>query len=158
MSINKKKEIKKEIEFELGELDSLFSLYKKDLLEMDRTPSLIELTAMASVLHSFYSGVEKIFLVIAKKVDEAIPHDLNWHKSLLFQMAKETGKRKAVISEEMKDVLLKLLSFRHFYRHSYSSQLSWDKMESLIQSYTKNWEQFETEIYNFLNHYSGETC
>jgi hypothetical protein len=156
VSANIKSEIEKTIKFELKELDSLFSLYKNELLELEREANLVELTAMASVLHSFYSGVEKILLVVAKKIDENVPYDINWHKSLLFQMTKENEKRDAVISGEMKDILLKYLAFRHFYRHSYSSQLRWDKMEFLIRPIEKNWEKFESEITDFLDHYKGE--
>ena len=148
--------IKKEIKFELNELESLFSLYKDELINLEREPNLVELTAMASVLHSFYSGVEKILLVVAKKIDKNVPYDINWHKSLLFQMANENEKRKAVISDEMKDILLKYLAFRHFYRHSYSSRLQWDKIESPFKKIRKTWEQFESEICDFLNHYQDE--
>jgi sugar-specific transcriptional regulator TrmB len=59
--------IQKEINFELKEIEALFSLYKNELLELEREPNLIELTAIASVFHSFYSGVEKILMVVAKK-------------------------------------------------------------------------------------------
>jgi hypothetical protein len=68
-------------------------------------------------------------------------------------MAKENDKRKAVISEDMKDMLLKYLAFRHFYRHSYSSRLQWDKVESLLRTFSKTWEQFESEISDFLTNY-----
>jgi hypothetical protein len=73
VSSNIKSEVEKTIKFELKELDSLFSLYKNELLELEREANLVELTAMASVLHSFYSGVEKILLVVAKKIDENVP-------------------------------------------------------------------------------------
>lgn len=149
-------EIEKEIAFELGEIDSLFSLYKTELFELDREPNVVELTAMASVLHSFYSGVEKILLVVAKRIDGKVPHDINWHKTLLFQMAKKNEKREAVISEEMKDILLKHLAFRHFYRHSYSFRLRWDKLESLIRAIGKTWEKFEAQISGFLHRYKAE--
>lgn len=76
--------------------------------------------------------------------------------NLIFQMAKENEKRKALISEEMKEILLKYLAFRHFYRHSYSSRLRWDKVESLIREIGKTWERFASEISSFLAHYKGE--
>ncbi len=46
----------KEIKFELSEIESLFDLYKEELFELNREPNPVELTALASVLHSFYCG------------------------------------------------------------------------------------------------------
>ncbi len=69
MSLDK---ARREIEFELKEITTLFQTYKKDLFEINRKPNLVELAAFASVLHSFYSGIEKIFSVIAKRVDKKI--------------------------------------------------------------------------------------
>jgi hypothetical protein len=151
-------EIEKEIEFELQEIESLFSLYKHELFELERQPNLVEITAMASVLHSFYTGVEKVLLIVAKRIDGHVPHDINWHKTLLFQMAKKTDTREAVISEEMRDILLKHLAFRHFYRHSYSFRLEWNKIESLIGAIGRNGEKFQAEIHDFLNHYMDKNA
>ena len=68
-------------------------------------------------------------------------------------MAEENENRGAVISGEMRDTLLNYIAFRHFYRHSYSFRLRWDKMEGLIKAIGKTWEKFESEISDFLNHY-----
>lgn len=48
-----------QVTFEVEQIDHLLAAYA-DLLEPDRagTPGLIEITAAASVLHSFYNGVE----------------------------------------------------------------------------------------------------
>ncbi len=77
--------LKEAIEFEIGEIESLFQLYQKELFDLDleQTPDLLELTAFASVLHSFYNGIENILLGIAKNIDKKSPSDLNWHKILL---------------------------------------------------------------------------
>ena len=63
----------KKIEFELDQIDSLLSKYKNLINKSeDEEPDLIELTALASVLHSFYNGVENIFLLIAKNIDNNV--------------------------------------------------------------------------------------
>jgi hypothetical protein len=113
----------KEIEFELNEIDTLLELYKNELFELNREPNLVELTALAGVLHSFYSGIERIFIIIAKNTDKKLPSDLNWHKALLLQMTKENKCRKPIISSKTKEILSEYLVFRHFYRHSYSFRL-----------------------------------
>lgn len=140
----------KEIEFELDEIENLFDLYKEELFELNHEPNQVELTALASVLHSFYCGIEKIFLSIAKRIDKKIPHDLNWHKTLLFQMMKKNEFRGAVISDKTKEELSDYLAFRHLYRHSYSSRLKWREMKDLVTSIQQTWKKFRSEISLFM--------
>jgi len=55
--------VEAQVRFEIGQIDRLLDSYA-DLLEraLHTPPNLIELTAIASVLHSFYNGLENIFL------------------------------------------------------------------------------------------------
>ena len=144
--------LKEAIEFEIGEIESLFQLYQKELFDLDleQTPDLLELTAFASVLHSFYNGIENILLSIAKNIDKKTPSDPNWHKRLLSQMAEKNIARKPVLSEGMKNELKKYLTFRHFFRHSYSFHLEWEELEKLIKPIHQVWEKFRAEISSFL--------
>lgn len=139
------------IEVEIEEVESLFELYKEELFDLERPPNLVELTALASVLHSFYNGIENILLNIAKKIDKNSPSDSDWHKSLLLQMTKENKSRKPVISIKMKDELKKYLTFRHFFRHSYSFHLEWEELEKLVKPIHQVWERFKSEILLFLS-------
>lgn len=63
-----------QVEFELSQIEQLFESYT-DLLKRvkERSPDLIEVTALASVLHSFYNGLENTFLSIAKGIDADVP-------------------------------------------------------------------------------------
>ncbi len=56
-------DVKEKIKFEICEIDREFESYSLlfNLIKL-RTPDLVEMTAIASVLHSFYNGVESIFL------------------------------------------------------------------------------------------------
>lgn len=144
------KKVIREIEFEFEEIDTLMDLYKEELFELDREPNLVELTALAGVLHSFYSGIERIFLIIAKKIDKNLPHDLNWHKTLLLQMTKDNEHRQAVIPGKTKEELSEYLVFRHFYRHSYSFRLKWKEMKDLVIPIQQNWKKFKSEISSFI--------
>jgi len=147
------KKVIKEIHFELEEIENLFDLYRNELFDIKHVPNRLELTGMASILHSFYCGIEKIFLNIAKNIDNSVPFDINWHKTLLFQIAEGNEYREAVISEKTKIDLSDYLAFRHFYRHSYSSHLEWEKMEILVKSIQPTWEKFYSEISSFLKAY-----
>lgn len=141
--------IVKGIEFELEEIENLFDLYYAELFELTREPTIIELTAMASVLHSFYCGIERIFILIAKNIDKNVPYDINWHKTLLLQMSKPIESRSTVISEKTQGELSEYLAFRHFYRHSYSSRLEWKELKKLVVPIRLLWEKTKSEILSF---------
>ena len=66
-----------QVQFGIGQIDQLLETYT-DLLEQARksTPDLVEVTALGSVLHSFYNGLENIFLSIAKGLDAQVPTGL----------------------------------------------------------------------------------
>jgi hypothetical protein len=70
-------------------------------------------------------------------------------------MAKENKNRKAVLTGDMKNELLKYLGFRHFFRHSYSFHLKWERMEELVKPIHDVWEKFKTEISTFDIETSG---
>ena len=47
------------------------------------------LDAVALNLHGFYSGVERLFELTARHIDQAVPNGESWHQDLINQMAKE---------------------------------------------------------------------
>lgn len=90
-----------QVQFQIEQIDHLFESYA-GLLEKggrDR-PDLIEVTALASVLHSFYNGLENIFMSIAKGIDSHVPTSANWHRDLLTQMTESNLKRGPVLKVE----------------------------------------------------------
>ena len=140
-----------QIQFEVAQIDQLFIKYA-DLLDLilDNQPSLVEITALASVLHSFYTGVEKIFLSIAKGIDKDVPTTEQWHRTLLNRMAETTPHRQAVLTVATVDELSAYLSFRHFYRHSYSFYLDWDELEKLVVPLSQIWAETKAELSLFI--------
>jgi hypothetical protein len=57
-----------QVEFEIGQIDLLLESYADLLKSMERSvPNLVQLTAIASVLHSFCYGVENTFSLLPKK-------------------------------------------------------------------------------------------
>jgi len=132
-------------------IDQLFQSYSELLGNAkDCEPDLISITAIASVLHSFYSGMEKIFLFVAKEVDTNVPIGSGWHKALLTQMTEETKTRKSVISTEIAEKLNEYLGFRHVFRNIYCDLLDWSMLEKLILPVEKIWTDVKTEINLFL--------
>ena len=57
--------------------------------------------SVALNLHSFYSGLERLFELIARHVDGNLPEGETWHRDLLQQMTQDLPDvRPAVISQE----------------------------------------------------------
>jgi hypothetical protein len=75
------------IEHEISRIDKSLDSVKPllDLCEI-KEPDVIEITAAAQVLHSFYNGVESVMLLIFINMNEKLPNDLRWHKTL-FEMS-----------------------------------------------------------------------
>jgi hypothetical protein len=140
-----------QVTFEIGQIDQLLVVYA-DLVErvQQRPPDLVEITAIASVLHSFYNGLENIFLAIAKGVDQQVYTGDRWHRDLLIHMTRETANRGSVMSTALAQKLADYLGFRHFYRHSYSFFLEWDKLQGLVISLQDVWGQVKEALHAFL--------
>ena len=141
-----------QVEFEIGQIDQLLVAYD-DLWKRSQQgePDLVEITAMASVLHSFYNGVENIFSAIAKGIDHNTPSGAQWHTDLLALMSQPTKDRSNVISTELVQQLTEYMGFRHFYRHSYSFFLEWEELEHLVTALPDVWDQIKMELNGFLD-------
>lgn len=140
------------INFEIQQIDELFISYN-ELFEKSRVeePSLIELTAIGSVLHSFYNGIENIFKTIGKNIDGKLPVGHHWHSELLQQMSKDTNNHYSVISEGLKGRLSEYLAFRHFYRNSYSFFLKWNELKKLADPVISVWSESKAELKTFMD-------
>ncbi len=108
------------------------------------------MTVLGSVLHSFYNGIENIFELIAKNIDNSLPNGNKSHQELLQQMKKSNDFRNAVITDETFNLLREYATFRHFYRHAYSFQLNWDKMKPLVDNIFSTWQKTKQDFYNFM--------
>ncbi len=146
------KRVISQIEFEIDQLEQLLEAYA-DLLARakESKPGLIEVTAQASVLHSFYNGLENIFLSIAKGIEASVPTGSQWHRDLLTQMAEPMPPRDPILTPETVGLLAGYLGFRHFYRHSYSFFLDWDEMEKLVLPLSEVWARVKAELQLFLS-------
>ena len=108
------------------------------------------LDGVAVNLHSFYSGLEKIFEKIAATVDGNVPTAANWHQELLSQMSMEISEvRPAVISPEMREMLEDYRGFRHVVRNVYTYHLNPEKMERLIAAIEPVLEKLTAELNAF---------
>jgi hypothetical protein len=143
--------LRKQIDVERQQLNKLIEVHR-DLLEScaSTEPSAIELSALATFLHSFYSGIENSLKRIAVDVDRSLPSGDAWHRQLLVSMTTSTPARSPVISKALYEVLSEYLAFRHFFRSTYSFLFDWSKMSGLVLNAERAMTQFETEVNSFL--------
>lgn len=117
------------------------------------------INSIALNLHGVYTGLERIFEVIAKKIDQRFPTGDKWHRDLLEQMSVDIPNvRKAVITEEKRLILDELRRFRHLVRSAYSCQLDEEKVLIIAHQIVNSYQTIINEIQLFCNNLSrGET-
>jgi hypothetical protein len=108
------------------------------------------LDSVALNLHAFYSGLEKLFELIARHVDGSSPEGIAWHRDLLSRMADDMpGVRPAVISKEMSKELDQYRRFRHLVRNVYATNLNPEKISGLVEKLTEIWPKLSAELEAF---------
>ncbi len=113
----------------------------------------IYLDSVALNLHSFYSGIERIFELIVRHVDGVeIEKRETWHRELLLKASKEVGEvRPAVIGRQSYDVLDEFRRFRHLVRNVYAANLDLKKMAGLLDELPDLWPKLRDELQAFGN-------
>jgi hypothetical protein len=112
----------------------------------------ISLDSVALNLHGFYSGLERLFELISRHVDQSVPAGEMWHRELLEQMGQEIRNvRPAVISSGRVSSLDELRRFRHLVRNVYTFNLLPGKMESLVLGLPELWSEVEAELLAFAD-------
>ena len=126
--------LRKQVSLELEQLNRLLETHRPLLEKCPGTPpNEIEISALAGLLHPFYTGVENIFKRIAIEVDGAPPRRSEfWHRELLDTMTRPSQHCGPAISSALRQRLREYLEFRHFFRQAYAFQLHWSKMRSLV--------------------------
>ena len=145
------KNVKIKIGHEISRIEQLLS-DAKPLIDLCNTkePDFIEITAMAHILHSFYNGVESVIVLILKNIDEKLPNDYKWHKTLFNIAFGQNTRGFRIFQDEIKDLLEDYLSFRHFIRHSYSSELRWNDMKLLVENIEEVWKTIKVDFEVFV--------
>jgi len=98
--------LRKQIRVDIEQLNLVLERHPA-LIDKCRTepPSELEIDALATTLHSFYTGVENIFKRVSATMDGGSPQGELWHIALLNSMTRATPSRPAVISEDLRDML-----------------------------------------------------
>jgi hypothetical protein len=108
--------------------------------------------ALALNLHGFYSGVERLFEVVAEAIDQAKPAGPDWHQSLLAQMVSEiAGVRPAVVTAALRAKLDPYRGFRHVVRNVYTFNLDADQVIRLADGLAEVAEATSSELLTFAD-------
>jgi len=144
--------VKIKIKHEISRIDKLLSDVSPllNLCKIKEELDIIEMTAAAQILHSFYNGVESIIILFLKYMNEKIPNDIRWHKTLLEMAFGSNSNKINLINMNIKKKLIDYLSFRHFIRHSYSSELEWKIMEPLVKEIEDIWQIVKKDFEIFI--------
>jgi hypothetical protein len=133
------------------EINKLEMLDKEKNALLKRQPSNYVVRAGGSILHDFYTGIEKIFESIAKEVDKRLPVGEEWHSELLHQMTLDIpGLRPQVITAGMEKKLREYLGFRHLFRKRYGFELDWQKLKKLLLAMPQIRSSLDNEIGKFF--------
>jgi len=135
---------------ELPELEHTINRATEGLVLSKQTADDHYLDGVALNLHSFYSGLERIFELVATQVDGARPEGKNWHQILLKQMAEDIFEiRPAVISDTTRKGLDEYRGFRHVVRNVYAYKFDSGRVEKLVEGVLPLFSQLQAELLAF---------
>ena len=139
------------VEDELIALNRLTQEMEETLVESAQPPTRVELRAIASILHEFYNGVERILERIVISLGEGLPQGGYWHADLLTQTATaRQGGRPAIIDEALRARLKAYLDFRHFFRHAYGYNLEWSRLDWLAEQLRETLTMLQGQLQAFF--------
>jgi HepT-like protein len=142
--------IAERIRSELAELDLIVPRILGAWDRCQKASDDYYLDSVALNLHGLYSGLERIFEIIAGNIDANKPSGVNWHQVLLNQMAKEIPQlRPAVISARVCSLLQDYKGFRHIVRNVYTYRFDVRKIEKLVTDAPDVFAEVKSELLSF---------
>jgi len=148
--------LRKQIAVEREQLGQLLDAHRPLLDKcIVSQPDPIDLSALAAMLHAFYTGMENALKRIEVELGEESPRGEGWHMRLLSAMARAGRSRPPVISQSLKEALRPYLEFRHVFRQAYSFQLKWARMSRLVLESGALLERLCGELDAFLDAGAG---
>ncbi len=103
--------------------------------------SVPDLAAIATFLHNVYNGIENILKRVLVCEGGEIKDSPAWHKELLL-----AGVDKGIVTGDLCELLARLLSFRHFFVHSYVFVLKWENLKPLVEDIFSVYDTFRLSV------------
>ncbi|MEW5870085.1 MAG: antitoxin [Chloroflexota bacterium] len=110
------------------------------------------LDSVALNLHSFYSGLERVFELVVRQIDQDLPSGAAWHHELLAKIsAPKRYMRPSLVSSENALQLDAYRRFRHLVRNIYTTRLQSEKMSELVEGLPGFWAGLQAELAAFAD-------
>ena len=139
--------IKIKINYEISQIDELLEKSQVLLaLVKNKEPDFIEITAIGGILHSFYNGIENIFVLIGKNLNFNFNSSPQWHRNLVDFMFSQND----FLPADLRLLLTEYMGFRHFYRHTYGYTIKWEKCSHLFWGLTDFWKLVSEAIKKYI--------
>ena len=136
-----------EVSSELRSLD----LLEEQCANAPQGDDTFSLRARGSILHDFYSGIERVFVRIAEELNGGVPQGEHWHRQLVNDMSLEIPEvRPAVIDKELARSLGDFRQFRHVFRNVYGFALEDQRMRPLEERLPAVLAAFRRQLEEFL--------
>lgn len=143
--------LKEEIARERTNLNRLVGEARALLQGLRTEPTVIEIRAAGSIVHDFYTGIERIFERVAVILGPGVPRGENWHTSLLQSMELEIeDARPKVLEHDLAARLHRYLRFRHLFRYRYGYELQWEELRPLIERLEETNEELSFQLEGFV--------
>jgi len=140
------------IKDELSEIEQIVNRCQKAWENANISNDDLYLDSVALNLHGFYAGLERIFELIAKDIDQSLPSGESWHQSLSKQMSTEIEEiRPPVISKSTYNKLDDYRGFQHIVRNVYTFQLSKKRIKPLVEELPELFEKLKKKLISLLN-------
>jgi hypothetical protein len=142
--------LRADIRRELRDLERVLE-QTKEVLAHEEWPDLAFNRTLGSLLHDFYTGVEKIFQRITLEMEGSLPAGPDWHIQLLRRMSTPIDQvRPAVLDDELAQRLGEYLRFRHVFRVVYGFELSRDRLQELAANLYKVFTSLDAQLGRFV--------
>ena len=115
---------------------------------LEHSADAVEASALR--LHNFYTGVERMLLLVSRVVNGGTPaQGEGWQRRLLERMAMATDTRPALLHESTQQELQEYLRFRQLVRNLYADELRAEPIQRLIEQLQHTWPKLDADITSF---------
>lgn len=135
---------------ELPELDRVAQRAIRAWASASGEPEDLLVDATALNIHGYYAGLERIFTLVAERIDASLPDGPSRHQDLLRQMTTELpGVRSAVLSPDLFPALDRYRGFRHVVRNVYAYALDPRMLTVLVDDLGETAAQVDAQLEAF---------
>ena len=141
-------ELRDDLSRECSRLQTLVSGLSDLGQRLEGSADAVEASALR--LHSFYTGVERMLLLVSRVVNGGTPSQgEGWHRRPLERMSMVTDTRPAVLNESTQQELQEYLRFRQLVRNLYADELRVEPIQRLIEQLQHTWPKLNADITGF---------